>query len=117
MGKTASDFILEDMKMDYVYDYMLHLLTEYAKHLKFKPRIPENAVELCSEIMVCSAVGLEKKFMMESLVKGPSDKAPCTMPPPYDRAALRALLRRETSALKLVEKWEKDYWINQTKHV
>ncbi|KAL2920661.1 Protein O-glucosyltransferase 1 [Bienertia sinuspersici] len=115
IGKAASDFILKDLTMDYVYDYMLHLLTEYAKLLKFEPTIPENAVELCSETMACPAEGLEKKFMMDSLVKGPSDKAPCAMPPPYDRAAFQALLRRKTSAVKQVEKLERDYWRNRTR--
>ncbi|XP_057527660.1 uncharacterized protein LOC130806548 [Amaranthus tricolor] len=115
MAKAASNFILEDVKMDYVYDYMLHLLTEYAKLLKYKPTIPKDAIELCSETMACPALGLEKKFMMDSLVKGPSNTAPCTMPPPYDQATLQALLKRKTSAVKQVEKWERDYWLNQTK--
>lgn len=104
IGKAASEFVLEDLKMDYIYDYMLHLLTEYAKLLKFKPTIPKNAVELCSETMACSATDSEKKFMTESLVKGPSDKSPCTMPPPYDRATFQSLLKRKTDAVKQVEK-------------
>ena len=32
--------------MDNVYDYMFHLLNEYSKLLKFKPTMPEKAVEL-----------------------------------------------------------------------
>lgn len=68
--------------MDNVYDYMFHLLNEYAKLLKFKPTVPEKAVELCSERMGCGAEGLKKKFMMESMVKYPMDASPCTMPPP-----------------------------------
>lgn len=113
IGKAASNFVLEDLKMDNVYDYMLHLLTEYSNLLKFKPTIPKNAVELCSEAMACPAVGFEKKFMMDSLVKGPSDKAPCTMPPPYDQAALQDILKRKDNAVKQVEKLERDYWMNQ----
>lgn len=115
IGKAASELILEDVKMDYVYDYMLHLLSEYAKLLKFKPTIPKNAVELCSETMACEAVGLEKKFMMKSLVKSPSDRGSCTMPPPYEPAAFQALIRKKTDALKQVENWETEYWNNQTK--
>jgi hypothetical protein len=30
--------------MDYVYDYMFHLLTEYAKLLRFKPTKPPEVV-------------------------------------------------------------------------
>ncbi|XP_074291279.1 uncharacterized protein LOC141618055 [Silene latifolia] len=114
IGKAASDFIHEDVKMDYVYDYMLHLLTEYAKLFKFKPSIG-NAVELCSEIMACNAEDYQKNFMQESLVMSPSDKNPCAMPPPYDRVSLLTQLRRKHNAEKQVENWENNYWSNQNK--
>ncbi|GKV31118.1 hypothetical protein SLEP1_g39854 [Rubroshorea leprosula] len=93
IGKAASEFIHRELKMDSVYGYMFHLLNEYAKLLRFKPEVPKNAVELCSESMACPAKGLEKKFMMESLVKSPSDTSPCRMPPPYDPASLHTMLR------------------------
>ena len=48
---------------NYVYDYMFHLLNEYAKLLKFEPKIPEGDMELRSETWACSANGTEKKFM------------------------------------------------------
>ncbi|KAF8379485.1 hypothetical protein HHK36_028920 [Tetracentron sinense] len=112
IGKAASNFIQEDLKMDYVYDYMFHLLIEYAKLLKFKPTIPQNAVELCSEKMACPADGLEKKFMMESMVMSPKDTGPCSMPPPYDPASLQAFLDRKSNLTKQVEMWEKKSWEN-----
>ncbi|PWA53171.1 Lipopolysaccharide-modifying protein [Artemisia annua] len=49
--KVASRFIQEVVKMDNVYDYMFHLLTAYSTLMKYKPTIPENAIELCSETM------------------------------------------------------------------
>ncbi|GMJ06274.1 hypothetical protein like AT5G23850 [Hibiscus trionum] len=113
IGKAASSFMQEQLKMDYVYDYMYHLLNEYAKLLKFEPRIPEGAMELCSEVMACHAEGQQgrkKKFMMESLVKGPSITNPCTLPPPYDRRALAAFLRRKNNSILQVKKWEEGYW-------
>ncbi|KAG9132464.1 hypothetical protein Leryth_008398 [Lithospermum erythrorhizon] len=82
IGKAASNFIQEQLKIDYVYDYMFHLLSEYAKLLNYKPTVPRKAVELCSESMACPALGFEKKFMEESLVKGPNDATPCTLTPP-----------------------------------
>ncbi len=100
--------------MDYVYDYMFHLLNEYAKLLKFEPKIPEGAMELCSETWACSANGTEKKFMMESLVKGPSLTSPCTMPPPYEPRGLGNLYRRNINIIRQVEKWENKYWENIT---
>lgn len=115
IGKAASSFIQEELKMDYVYDYMFHLLSEYSKLLTFKPTIPLNAIELCSEAMACPAEGLTKKFMMESLVKSPADSKPCAMPPPYDPASLHLVLRRKEDSIKQVEEWENTFWDAQSR--
>ncbi|KAG5558573.1 hypothetical protein RHGRI_008499 [Rhododendron griersonianum] len=116
IGKAGSNFIREDLKMDHVYDYMFHVLSEYAKLLRYKPTIPERALEICSETLSCSKVGVHKMFMMESMVKGPTDVSPCNMPPPYDALAFQALLERKANAISQVELWEKKYWENQTKN-
>ncbi|XP_065867959.1 uncharacterized protein [Euphorbia lathyris] len=113
IGKAASKFIQEELKMEYVYDYMFHLLNSYAKLLTFKPEIPQNATELCSETMACPASGIDKKFMMESLVRSPANTGPCTMPPPYDPPSLLATSRRKTKAINKVESWENNFWKNQ----
>ncbi|CAK9180078.1 unnamed protein product [Ilex paraguariensis] len=110
IGEAASRFIQEDMKMDYVYDYMFHLLNEYAKLLKFKPTIPQQALELCPETMACPVDGNWREFMEESLVKSPADSIPCTMPPPYDPSALGAFLERKGKSTRQVEMWENEYW-------
>lgn len=101
--------------MDYVYDYMFHLLNEYAKLLKFKPIVPDGAVEICSETMACMANGLEKTFMMESMVKGPSVTSPCTMPPPYEPNVLAAFYRRKVNAIRRVENWGNTFWDSYNK--
>ncbi|KAK6925805.1 Glycosyl transferase CAP10 domain [Dillenia turbinata] len=113
IGKAASHFILDDLKMDNVYDYMFHLLNEYAKLLKFEPSIPRRAIEICSETMACPVEGLEKKFMLESLVKSPAEYGPCALPPPFDPPALHAFLRRKANSIKQVEIWEDKYWSTQ----
>ncbi|XP_057462183.1 uncharacterized protein LOC130752425 [Actinidia eriantha] len=110
IGKAASDFIQQELNMDYVYDYMFQLLNEYSKLLRFEPKVPKGAVELCSETMACGAEGSEKRFMMESLVKGPSVSSPCTLPPPYEPQDLGAFVKRKAYAMKRVETWEKKYW-------
>ncbi|KAJ8771407.1 hypothetical protein K2173_026584 [Erythroxylum novogranatense] len=115
IGKAASEFIQEELKMDYVYDYMFHLLNEYAKLLTFKPTVPRRAIELCSEYMACSAVGLEKKFMLESMVKGPANAGPCSILPPYDPSSLHSILQRRELTIKQVELWEKKFWDNETR--
>ncbi|KAI3471132.1 hypothetical protein Pfo_027795 [Paulownia fortunei] len=117
IGKAASSFILDELKMDYVYDYMFHLLSEYAKLLKYKPTVPQRAVELCSEAMACPAQGFEKKFMTDSLVNGPSVSNPCTMPPPYDPASLHSVIESKDNGIKQVETWEKEYWQSHNKQM
>ncbi|CAH9109684.1 unnamed protein product [Cuscuta europaea] len=110
IGKEGSKYIQEELKMEYVYDYMFHLLNEYAKLLKYKPTKPQDAVELCSERMACGAKGLEKEFMLESLVKSASLTPPCTMPPPFDPASLHTVVKSRENTIKQVESWEDLYW-------
>ncbi|KAF7147877.1 hypothetical protein RHSIM_Rhsim03G0185400 [Rhododendron simsii] len=114
--KAASDFVHENLKMDYVYDYMFHVLSEYSKLMRYKPTIPKKAREICSETLACKVTELHKKYLMESMVKGPTDVRPCNMPPPYDPHAFRTLLRSKANSVSLVELWEQRYWENQTKH-
>ncbi|KAF7148307.1 hypothetical protein RHSIM_Rhsim03G0185200 [Rhododendron simsii] len=103
--------------MDHVYDYMFHVLSDYAKLLRYKPTILERALEICSETLACPRVGVHKTFMMESMVKGPTDVSSCNMPPSYDHAlAFQALFERKANAVCQVELWEKKYWENQTKN-
>ncbi|PON86429.1 Lipopolysaccharide-modifying protein [Trema orientale] len=115
IGKAASDFIQQELNMNYVYDYMFHLLNEYSKLLKFEPKIPDGAVELCPETMACLANGLEKTFMMESLVKSPATTAPCTIPPPYEPQLLRKFYSSNLNSIRRVENWENKYWESMTK--
>ncbi|KAK1361211.1 O-glucosyltransferase rumi-like [Heracleum sosnowskyi] len=110
MTGAANKFVQEDLHMDYVYDYMFHLLSEYSKLLRYKPTIPENAIELCPEAMACPAKGLANKYMRESLVTAPIDRNPCTMLPPYDKKGLRLYNMVKESSLKRVRTWENNYW-------
>lgn len=113
IGKAGSRFVHEDLKMENVYDYMFHLLNEYAKLLKYKPTVPPNAKELCSESMACSADGNWRKFMVESLEKSPSNLSPCTMPPPYEPQEFKAFIDEKDKATRQVEAWENEYWNKQ----
>ncbi|XP_027162267.1 O-glucosyltransferase rumi homolog [Coffea eugenioides] len=115
MGKAAGKFVQEEMKMENVYDYMFHLLNGYAKLLKYKPVVPAKAVRLCLESMACPTAGLKKKYLMDSMIKGPSDSPPCSMPP-HDPQTLRSILETKRNTTKLVEAWEKQYWETQKKH-
>ncbi|XP_024929824.1 uncharacterized protein LOC107418595 [Ziziphus jujuba] len=114
IGKAATKFIKEELKMDHVYDYMFHLLNVYAKLLKFKPSIPQKAFELCLESMFCQANELEKRYMMDSMVRGPADTNPCTMPPPFG-PSFYEILDKTADSFKKVDLLEKRYWENQNK--
>ncbi|PUZ42532.1 hypothetical protein GQ55_9G589900 [Panicum hallii var. hallii] len=106
IGKQASNFIQKELSMDYVYDYMFHLLTEYAKLLRFKPTKPPEAVEVCSESLACQAIGREKKFMEDSMMRSASDAGPCDLPPPFSSEEFKALQRRREKTMKQIETWE-----------
>ncbi|GMP61489.1 hypothetical protein CsSME_00023935 [Camellia sinensis var. sinensis] len=107
IGKAGSKFVQEELNMKNVYDYMFHLLYEYGKLLKYKPTVPDGSIEVCSETMACSGKGLRKKFKINSMVKGPADTSPCTMPPPYDPTTLQSFLQRKENLTKQVERWRK----------
>nr|BAJ91611.1 predicted protein [Hordeum vulgare subsp. vulgare]BAJ95415.1 predicted protein [Hordeum vulgare subsp. vulgare] len=106
MGKEGSGFAREDMSMDYVYDYMLHVLTHYAALLRYKPTVPDKAVELCPESMACSAQGRDREFMMESREMYEAGYEPCTMPPPFTAEEAREMAAREKDVRRKVVKME-----------
>ncbi|WCJ26239.1 hypothetical protein M5689_008072 [Euphorbia peplus] len=110
IGNSASNFMQEELKMDNVYDYMFHLLNEYAKLLKFEPEIPEGATEVCSESMACSGDGLGRKLMEESLVKSPKVTGPCSIPAAYEHNELAAFYRKNLNTIRKVQKWEGEYY-------
>ncbi|KAF8027034.1 hypothetical protein BT93_E0068 [Corymbia citriodora subsp. variegata] len=89
IGENGRRFVAESVKMKYVYDYMFHLLNEYAKLLKFETKVPPGAVEMCAEVMACPFGGSIRKFMDESMVMSPSDAPPCLLPPPYKPSDLK----------------------------
>uniref|UniRef100_M8BUU7 Glycosyl transferase CAP10 domain-containing protein n=1 Tax=Aegilops tauschii TaxID=37682 RepID=M8BUU7_AEGTA len=103
IGKKASKFIQQELSMDYIYDYMFHLLTEYAKLLRFKPTKPPEAVEVCPESLACQAIGREKKFMQDSMVKSANVAGPCNLPPPFSPEEYKKLQQRKEKSIKQVE--------------
>lgn len=108
IGKKASKFIQQELSMDYIYDYMFHLLTEYAKLLRFKPTKPPEAVEVCPESLACQAVGREKKFMEDSMVKSANVAGPCNLPPPFSPEEFRELHQRKEKSMNQVEMLERN---------
>ncbi|CAD6246273.1 unnamed protein product [Miscanthus lutarioriparius] len=108
MAEEGSGFARHDLSMDYVYDYMLHLLTQYAGLLRYKPTVPENAVELCAETVACHSAAhannREFDFMMESRERYVADYQPCTLPPPFTADEVREMTRRDQEVRANVHK-------------
>lgn len=96
--------------MEYVYDYMFHLMNEYAKLLKFKPEIPWGATEITPDSMGCPATERWRDFMAESMVMFPSEESPCEMPSPFNPQDLREVLERKANLTRQVELWEDQYF-------
>lgn len=115
IGKAGSKFIQEKLTMSQVYDYMFHVLNEYAKLLKYQPTLPPKAVEVCSETMACHVEGLERIYLVESMVKSPASAGPCTLPPPYDPSELQSFLKRKQELTKKVEGWEESGNVRKVK--
>ncbi|CAN6931122.1 unnamed protein product [Brassica oleracea] len=110
IGELGSRFIREEVNMKYVYDYMFHLLNEYAKLLKFKVNVPSDAEEITPESLGCAATERWRDFMAKSMVMSPSEEFPCDMVPPYDRLALKEVTERKTNLTRQVELWEDQYF-------
>lgn len=109
IGEAGSNFMSKELKMSNVYDYMFHLLTEYAKLLKYKPVIPKGAKEVCSQSMLCSRKDrVERRFMRESMVKSPTGTGPCNLH--IQHGFLEDWNHRKTEAIKHVEDMEETAW-------
>ncbi|GKV03062.1 hypothetical protein SLEP1_g15429 [Rubroshorea leprosula] len=108
--KATVKLFEKELNIDVGFDYMFHLLNKYAKLPKFRPEVPEGAVELCPEGMACPETRRWRKFMEKSLVTSPSDTVPCTLPPSYSVTVMREFLERKTNATKQMEMWETEYW-------
>lgn len=103
IGKAGSKYVQEKLIMKYVYDYMFHLLQEYAKLLKYQPSVPKGAVEVCYEALICSAKGLRKKYRLYSMVNNASESSPCSLPLPSNPQNLHAFLEKKRDLIKQVE--------------
>ncbi|CAL9237088.1 unnamed protein product [Arabidopsis halleri] len=116
IGRNGSGYIRKNLKMKYVYDYMLHLLQSYGKLMKMNVEVPQGAKEVCPETMACPINGgLMRQSMDDSMVMSPSVKAACEMPPPFEEDELKRFLEKKESIEKEVEKWTDEYWEKQKK--
>ncbi|KAI9091643.1 hypothetical protein K1719_028086 [Acacia pycnantha] len=80
LGKRGQQ-LMESLNMDRVYDYMFHLISEYAKLQDFTPKLPSSAMEVCQESLLCYADDKQTAFLKESAAS-PSQSPPCTLARP-----------------------------------
>lgn len=106
IGGNASRFVQEELTMDRVYDYMFHLLSEYAGLLRYRPTVPDGAVEVTVRSMTHGRRGLEREFMAGTAVDVSGSADPCELPPPFGSEELETLRRRKADAVRRVETWE-----------
>nr|ACG43398.1 lipopolysaccharide-modifying protein [Zea mays] len=76
--------LVQDLRMHAVYDYMLHLLTEYARLLIDQDHglsPPPHAQEACEASLLCLADDKQRRFLHASKAD-PAPGDPCVLPPP-----------------------------------
>nr|GMD23838.1 O-glucosyltransferase rumi homolog [Ipomoea batatas] len=89
IGKAAQEF-MENLSMDRIYDYMYHLIREYAKLQDFVPVPPSSAQEVCLDSVLCFADEKQREFL-ERTTAFPSPTPPCTLPPPDMKLLKKAM--------------------------
>ena len=77
---------------------------EVDEGLRYKPTVPEKAVELCPETMACPAQGRDREFMMQSRERYVAGYEPCTLPPPFTAEEAREMRAREENVRSKITK-------------
>lgn len=78
IGKAGQEF-METLSMERVYDYMYHLISEYAKLLDFRPVPASSSHEVCAESLQCFAEPSKRQFLEQSATVL-SMSPPCILP-------------------------------------
>ncbi|GJN39942.1 hypothetical protein PR202_gb29096 [Eleusine coracana subsp. coracana] len=80
--------------------------------MRYKPVVPENAVELRPETVACPSIsrGTEFEFMMQSRETHVAAYQPCTMPPPFTAQDLKDMARRDKQVRGRVNKMMRNYY-------
>lgn len=117
IGNKGQEFMAKEVSMQHVYDYMLHVLIQYAKLQRFKPgEMVGDMREVCSEEILCSAQPTEKRFMQQSKVSTRSGATlaadPCILEAQNQSAAnIQALVKSQRLRIRQIEKWEDEAFV------
>lgn len=105
IGRAGQKFMWKNLTMDYVYDYMFHLLNEYSKLQDFKPVVPANAQLLCPESVLCFAENAKTKDFLQRAMTKASNTPPCILPT-YDPQYIEEIENQREQSIKKVWGWE-----------
>ncbi|KAF6153621.1 hypothetical protein GIB67_027488 [Kingdonia uniflora] len=103
MGREAQN-LMRNISMEWVSDYMYHLILEYSKLQNFKPTRPSSAQELCEESVLCYASERERAFLENSRAS-PAASPPCTLPPP-DHDLIESRIQKKRKTISDVQEME-----------
>ncbi|KAL5710201.1 hypothetical protein ACHQM5_020793 [Ranunculus cassubicifolius] len=106
IGKGGQD-LLRLLDMEKVYDYMYHLINEYAKLLNFKPSPPPSAQVVCSESVLCYADPRSTEFLKKSSAK-PSSSLPCVLQV-ADSGLVESWMQNKRKVISEVHEMEKAF--------
>ena len=81
IGKAGQDFMWRTLSMNHVYDYVFHLLNEYAKLQTFNPVVPPEAQIVCQNTILCFADDKKSKNILSKSEEKASILPPCTFAP------------------------------------
>ncbi|KAF6153612.1 hypothetical protein GIB67_027479 [Kingdonia uniflora] len=103
IGKGGQN-LMKNLPMERIYDYMYHLIKEYAKLQDFKPAPPESAQEVCAESVLCFADSSQRQYL-EMSATTPSSSPPCTLPP-ADHNLIESWVQKKKRVISDVQKLE-----------
>ncbi|KAL2611116.1 hypothetical protein R1flu_022808 [Riccia fluitans] len=80
VGKAGEEFLRTELNMNNVYDYMFHLISEYARLQTFKPVVPEAAEVVTESYILCLAEPQFRSVLQKSRESLKVGFTPCIMP-------------------------------------
>ncbi|KAL3682330.1 hypothetical protein R1sor_000352 [Riccia sorocarpa] len=80
IGEAGREFLLRNVNMNNVYDYMFHLISEYAALQTFKPVVPRGAQVVTENFILCLAKPGVRSLLEKSREAMKIGFTPCVMP-------------------------------------
>ncbi|CAM6083080.1 unnamed protein product [Calypogeia fissa] len=79
IGEAGREFVRNELSMENVYNYMFHLLREYAQLLKFKPIQEAASLVTLDQVLCLVEPGLHKSTLLQTMKAMPINPVSCKM--------------------------------------